>query len=75
MGGLMQDRITASQQGVPVLAEVPVLGNLFKSKTDSISKTELIVFLKATIIEGSNIHNTDRELYKLFSDDRRPLRL
>lgn len=76
MGGLMQDRERSSEQGVPVLSEVPILGTVFKSHVDRIEKTELIVFLKATIVDGgNNIHNTDRELYKMFSQDRRPLDL
>lgn len=76
MGGLMQDRQRTSQQGVPILSELPFLGAAFRSHVDAIEKTELIVFLRATIIDGSsNIHNTDRELYKSFSGDRRPLDL
>lgn len=74
MGGLMQDRSETTETGVPVLSEVPVLGSLFKTHGDSISKTELVVFLKATIIEGSNIHQTDKDVYRTFSGDRRPLR-
>lgn len=76
MGGLMQDRTQVSENGIPLLSEVPLIGSAFKAHVDSIQKTELIVFLKATIMDGgSNIHNTDRETYKLFSDDRRPLNL
>lgn len=75
MGGLMQDRHRTSEQGVPVLSEIPLLGSVFQSHVDRIQKTELIVFLKATIVDGTTIHNTDRELYKTFSDDRRPLDL
>lgn len=76
MGGLMQDRTQVSENGIPLLSEVPLIGSAFKAHVDSIQKTELIVFLKATIMDGgSNVHNTDRETYKLFSDDRRPLNL
>jgi len=40
-----------------------------------LQKTELVVFLKATIVEGGNtVHNTDKDLYRTFSNDRRPLR-
>ncbi len=77
MGGLLQDRMTDTQEGVPVLGEVPVLGSLFKTQSDLITKTELVIFLKATLIEapGDTIHNTDRDLYRTFSGDRRPLEL
>jgi general secretion pathway protein D len=73
MGGLMQDRTDSSQQGVPVLGEIPLLGSAFRKQVDKVQKTELVVFLKATIIEGGNIHRTDRDLYRRFSGDRRPL--
>ena len=76
MGGLMQDRTQVSENGIPILSEVPLIGSAFKAHVDSIQKTELIVFLKATIMDGgTNVHNTDRETYRLFSDDRRPLNL
>ena len=77
MGGLLQDTVESSQEAVPILGELPVLGYAFRNQSDSIKKTELIIFLKATIIENGNdtIHDTDRDLYKAFSQDRRPLDL
>ena len=77
MGGLLQDRSAATDRGVPVLSEIPILGNAFKNHTDRIQKTELVIFLKATIIDadGKTITPADRDLYKRFSGDRRPLDL
>lgn len=77
MGGLLQDRTESEQSGVPVLAEAPLFGGLFRKQQDKISKTELVVFLKATILDnaGQTIHQTDRDLYRIFSQDRRPLPL
>lgn len=77
MGGLMQDRTDSSQQGVPVLSEIPLIGSAFRNQIDKVSKTELIVFLKATIVDADNhvIDKADKDLYKRFSGDRRPLRL
>lgn len=76
MGGLMQDRTATDEVGVPVLSEVPLFGSLFKTHSDSIQKTELVIFLKATIIEGGdNIHPTDTDIYKTFGTDRRPFRM
>jgi len=75
MGGLMQDRTTSEQQGIPILSEIPLFGGLFRTQNDKISKTELVIFLKATILDGSNIDEMDRDLYKMFSHDRHPLDL
>ncbi len=54
-----------------------MFGALFRKQKDLVSKTELVVFLKATLIENGNdtIHNTDRDLYKAFSADRRPFKM
>ena len=75
MGGLMQDRVDSTQQGVPVLSEIPLFGAAFRNQADKVTKTELIVFLRATIVNDTNIHDTDKELYQMFASDRRPLKL
>ncbi|MCF8496748.1 MAG: type II and III secretion system family protein [Alphaproteobacteria bacterium] len=77
MGGLLQDKIRTNEEGVPVLSEVPVFGSLFRKHSDYARKTELVIFLKATILEapGDSVHDTDRDLYRSFSGDRRPLKL
>lgn len=75
MGGLLQDRTVSTQNSVPVLGEIPFIGKAFSSQSDSVKKSELVIFLKATILDGSNVHNTDKDLYKMFSHDRRPARM
>lgn len=76
LGGLIQDRVSSVRNATPVLGEVPMLGALFRNQQDQINKTELVVFLRATIVDrGNTIHNTDRDLYRTFSSDRRPFDL
>lgn len=76
IGGLMQDRTESTQQAVPVLGELPILGGAFRNQGDTIEKTELVIFLRATIVNGNNtIEDTDIDLYRTFSQDRRPLKL
>jgi general secretion pathway protein D len=77
MGGLLEDRTSSEQNGVPVLSEVPMLGSLFRSQNDKVKKTELVIFLKATILKdaGDSVHTTDRELYRTFAKDRRPTKM
>ena len=45
LGGLIQDRLEQTEGGVPVLRTVPVVGDLFKSKTDAVTRTELVLML------------------------------
>lgn len=75
MGGLMKDGNVISQEGIPVLDGLPVLGALFRNHGDRIEKNELVILLRATVVPGSNITDADRKLFKNFSMDRRPSRL
>ena len=58
LGGLIQDDVTDTDKRVPVLGSIPVVGNLFKSKTKRQTKTNLVVFIRPTVIATSNDGNT-----------------
>lgn len=77
MGGLLQDSTNSKQEGVPVASDIPVFGGLFRNQGDNIKKTELVIFMKATILDtaGQSIHPTDKELYRMFGQDRRPVKM
>jgi general secretion pathway protein D len=50
LGGLMQDTVTESEDRVPVLGAIPLIGNLFKSRSGSRQKSNLLVFLRPKIL-------------------------
>lgn len=50
LGGLIQDEVNKGDQRVPVLGSIPVLGHLFRSQSATKRKTNLLIFLKSTII-------------------------
>lgn len=50
LGGLMQDSYSSSVDKVPLLGDMPVLGNLFKSENRARSKTNLMVFLRPVVL-------------------------
>jgi general secretion pathway protein D len=50
IGGLMQNQISESESKVPLLGDIPWLGNAFKRKQKSNLKTELMIFLTPIII-------------------------
>jgi len=50
LGGLISENNSNAANKVPLLGDIPILGNLFKSKTISKRKTELIVILTPTIL-------------------------
>jgi pilus assembly protein CpaC len=45
IGGLLDDRVTDSMSKIPGLSNIPLLGSLFKSRTENRSKSELIVLV------------------------------
>lgn len=53
LGGLMQDRIGHTISKVPLLGDIPVLGYLFKNKSKTVTKTNLLLFITPTVLESS----------------------
>lgn len=49
LGGLVQETKNASNSGVPVLCKIPVLGQLFNTKSTTIERDELIVMIRPTV--------------------------
>lgn len=52
MGGLMQTTVNKSNQGVPYLKDLPYVGRLFGTNSDSTDKTELMLFITPHIISN-----------------------
>ncbi|HMW70323.1 MAG TPA: type II secretion system secretin GspD, partial [Cellvibrionaceae bacterium] len=50
MGGMIEDKNTRTEQRVPVLGRIPVVGRLFRSNSKDNSKNNLMIFLRATVI-------------------------
>lgn len=53
LGGLIQDDESFEESKVPVLGDVPVIGNLFRSQGNSRKRTNLMVFLRPKIIRNA----------------------
>lgn len=51
LGGLMQDRRSDNESGVPLLKDLPLLGRLFRSDVDSTEKRELLVFVTPRVVD------------------------
>lgn len=52
LGGLMQESNNENKEGVTGLSRIPFLGNLFRVNTGTRQKTELVILLKATLIDS-----------------------
>ena len=54
LGGLLEDTLRESDQRVPLLGRIPVLGNLFRSRKTDLVKTNLMVFIRPKILRDSS---------------------
>jgi general secretion pathway protein D len=55
LGGLIDEDVQESVQKVPLLGDIPIIGHLFKSTSNSTRKRNLMVFLRATIVRDSSL--------------------
>ena len=53
LGGLIDEDVQESVQKVPILGDIPIIGHLFKSTSNSTRKRNLMVFIRATIVRDS----------------------
>ena len=51
LAGLMQDIAENTDSGIPGLRSIPILGDFFSNKAQLSRKTELVIFLRATVIQ------------------------
>ncbi len=53
LGGLIDDVLRESDQRVPILGSIPILGNLFRSRKTEMVKTNLMVFIRPKILRDA----------------------
>jgi general secretion pathway protein D len=70
LGGLMQDNINNQTDSVPILGSIPLIGSLFQYKNDTTTKTELVIFLKPTIIKNASIDDDYSTFRNTLPDDK-----
>ena len=52
LGGLIDDQVRESDQRVPILGDIPVLGNLFRSRSSTKEKRNLMIFIRPVILRN-----------------------
>lgn len=68
LGGLIRDNVTRSKQGIPVLYEIPVFGNLFGATSIKNSRTELMVLITPRVLRN------DKDLREVNAELRERMR-
>ncbi len=69
LGGLMSDTVTESEDRVPGLGAIPIIGNLFKSRSGSRQKKNLVVFIRPRIMRDAD--STESASEAKYNDVRR----
>ncbi|MFT5838019.1 MAG: general secretion pathway protein D [Flavobacteriales bacterium] len=65
LGGLIDEAVQESVSKVPLLGDIPIIGNLFKSTSTTVSKRNLMVFIRPTIIrDGVTMNKISHKKYQ-----------
>ncbi len=73
IGGLIKDGVRTQQSGVPLLRSIPYLGALFRWTKDTQTKSNLMVFLRPTIVRTrQDIAEISEDRYKALRDLSQP---
>ena len=71
LGGLVRDEVTDQTQGVPVLSDIPLLGRLFRNDSVSVTKNNLLVFIRPTIIrDDEDLAGATAEKYRYIREEQ-----
>jgi MSHA biogenesis protein MshL len=55
LAGLMQDQVENTDTGIPGLRSIPIIGEALSSRSDLTRKTELVIFLRASVIRDPSV--------------------
>lgn len=71
LGGLIQDDLEEVTRKVPVLGSIPVLGRLFRTDGTKLEKTNLMIFIKPTIMRDQKVlQGASAEKYQFIRDQQ-----
>jgi general secretion pathway protein D len=69
LGGLIKDDVQDAQQKVPLLGDIPYVGRLFRSDGEKVTKQNLMVFIRTTIIrDNAALAGASAEKYRYIRD-------
>jgi general secretion pathway protein D len=57
LGGLIRDDYTESKRKVPFLGDIPLVGTLFRSRSQTRTKNNLLIFMRPTVIRSTDDSN------------------
>ncbi|MDR0672182.1 MAG: type II and III secretion system protein [Zoogloeaceae bacterium] len=69
LGGLMEDRADYKTGRIPLLGQIPLLGELLSSRNDATRKSELVIFLRPVVIREPGLNGDFARLKSWLPDD------
>lgn len=73
LGGLMRDDVSGNTDQTPGIGNVPGLGELFKYKQRSSGKSELVIFLRPTVVSTASLSADHQSFESHLSEALRPM--
>ena len=71
LGGLIKDDVQDASQKVPILGDIPFLGRLFRTDAVSVTKTNLLIFIRPTIIrDDADLDGASADKYRYIRDQQ-----
>jgi type IV pilus assembly protein PilQ len=55
LGGLIRDESTITESKVPILGDIPLLGKLFRSSSNELKQTELVIYITPHVLDEDNM--------------------
>jgi MSHA biogenesis protein MshL len=68
IGGLMQDKTAEIVTGVPILKDLPIVGNIFRHSRQQAAKSELVILLRPIILDDYKIKHQLKNTHKRISN-------
>lgn len=64
IGGLLKDIKSQGKIGIPILSDIPIIGNLFTRRTNDIEKIDLLIFITARIVRPGELTEQEMAMVK-----------
>jgi MSHA biogenesis protein MshL len=75
IGGLMQNKKTTVESGIPYLRDLPLIGALFGQTRESIVQSELVILIQPKVVDSNFHHEEMKRINKRFSGFNKGLEL
>ncbi len=66
LGGLMQDEVQRTRDQVPAVGNIPNVGEAFAYRQDQVGKSELVIFLRATIVSNPSLEGDALKFFQRY---------